>query len=230
MRKEALDLSFLYNMSKPIGSGTVGSYYGDFNAEEIQKIKDKVGLRSHDTGIKVTSFKTDAIGENLSLYFIMPYIEEMTNIKTPKPQMPLTLKTLTEEAVFTQHIKGVHLHKVITDWGARKVAEDITGEHLRYKLRQIGIIWTDAHSGNYMIDPRTSKEKIDNILNPPQPDESFDFSDYVTIVDVGYFKCGKETPPGKKLTLLMQKLEAIQNKRNYGPIYKIINEIENMLK
>lgn len=228
MKKKALDLSFLDNI-KPVGGGIVGTYYGNFNPQEIQAIKDKIGLRSHDTGIKITRNNLYGVNENIALYFIMPYIEANTNIKTPKPQMPLTLKTLSENVVFTQHIKGVHLRTLIPDYSAFLGAEAFTAKAIKQKLQKIGIIWTDAHAGNYLVNPQTARQKADVLKNLPQPDEAYDFSDDITIVDVGYFKCRNNTPPAKKLTILKQKLNSLPNQTPYGIIQDIVFEIDSMI-
>ena len=238
MIKTALDLTEETDSQNYIGSGMVGSFYGDYTEDQRKQIENKIGRIPNNIGIKDfhgTTTTSEIIEENLSLIYIAPYINANTDLNAPVYTGSMSLSGMIANQInITQKMPGIHIFEwfnqyMPNDEFGKSYAIKETRSAIVKKLFNIGVRSNDLHAGNFLVQERVLKEFTkqyqDQFTASEHIDINYDLSEGASLFDFGGFRINRNTPPGQKLTELKNKM----NKDN-RVMAKIIGSINNIVK
>mgnify|MGYP000010467820 CR=1 FL=1 len=238
MVKTALDMSDVFNENNLKGQGAYGEFYSDFSTKDKQIIKGRLGNVSDNIGFKSyhSRFRNADhianIKENLAFIYIAPYIKENTDLNTPLYNGSMSLSgMIINHLVPTQKMSGVFMEEALNEMNNQIIyfgdhqyykIPYITEDAIDKKLESIGVKWFDIHDQNYLLNPNTIKEYIEN--NKKTDQYNYDISKGASLFDFGGFNISASTEPGNKLLILKERLLNKRNQINQS-IIKAINDI-----
>lgn len=242
MMKIALDMTDILEKENELGDGSYGRFYSNFTPEQKQKIKNQLGHFPDNIGIKKFKHKDydpmlgmiSNIKENLTFIYISPYINQKTDLITPVYTGSLPLSAMiTHKISITQKMTGETLNDLcdsilngVTDWTIYNDMEYSVEKNISQKLHNIGVTWTDCHSGNYLINKQVAQDfrewAKDNIISTSM---KFDLSKNASLFDFGLFTITRNSPPGQQLLNLRKQMMARPDNKFTQVIAKAIGEL-----
>ena len=220
MMKVALDISDVEGSFA--GEGVYGEFYTNYNQEEKQKLKQKLGRIPDNVGIKKYTYRNLRINtaENLAVIYIAPYIRQQTSFKTPEFTGNLSLAGMIGNGfIVSQKMPGVNIFTELGRGDLGEKAAAVSRASIEKKLSEIGVINHDMHGNNFFVKP----EKIKIIKEQYEEGEpiEYDLSEGASLFDFGFMKVKKG-----KLQQLKEKLITTSD----STLFKtIIGVIEDML-
>jgi hypothetical protein len=224
--KTALDISDVEGSFA--GEGMYGEFYTNYNQEEKQKLKQKLGRIPDNVGIKKYTYpKADLrinAAENLAVIYIAPYIRQQTSFKTPEFTGNLSLAGMIGNGfIVSQKMPGVNIFTELGRGDLGEKAAAVSRASIEKKLSGIGVINYDMHGNNFFVKP----EKIKIIKEQYEEGEpiEYDLSEGASLFDFGFMKVKKGTPPGQKLQQLKEKLIATSDSKLFKTIIRVIEDM-----
>jgi hypothetical protein len=167
--KTAMDLSFLPESNE---GGVIGTYHSKFDKDTKKKFKKEFGYEPGKLGVK-KFYNLPAefiIEENLTLFYIAPYVQQNTDFLMPQPSSKISFTSLiANKILLSERLEGYKInflcsrqnffsHDVLAE-----IIEDTTTARIVDKLNSIGIFWYDCHKENYLID-KSNAHKIYDLV------------------------------------------------------------------
>lgn len=229
LKKVALDMTDVLTDDNKLGKGLFGNFHSDFSYEDRKKLKNQLGNLPNNVGVKqykINPFEdwtAENIEENLAFIYIAPYISQNTDLLTPVYNGTVSLSTMiTNKINITQKMPGVPLSSIVNELKSIypnivifKLSNAIEDDIIK-KLNNIGVQWPDIHANNYLLNRSTMKEFIQWAKQNPEDFKSghfpFDLSSGASLFDFGMFSITRNSPPGRQLNALRDKMKSQDNK------------------
>ena len=208
--KIAIDLE----IQNQIGRGGFGIYHSNYNKQQLQHIKNRMGLpMQSNMGIKEFhnySSLTTIIKEIVPAILFPKIINKYTDLNAVEISIPSFTWALRNRSMISPRASGVDWqavgseqflsqHPARTDFEFRIFEaiqpyfhSEIDG-FILIELSKIGILWTDRHGGNYMVDAGYSNlisQKITELVGISMENTTINPQDYE----------GEYYQPGRKMS------------------------------
>ena len=172
--KIAIDLE----MQNQIGRGGFGIYHSNYNKQQLQHIKNRMGLpMQSNMGIKefhnYSSLAT-IIQEIIPAILFPKIINKYTSLHAAEMSIPSLSWAIQNKAMVSPKISGVdwmsgNFNFTGFDKIVFEILQNFVDEFILYDMidneltRKAGILWIDIHSGNYMVSKDYAKLINDKI-------------------------------------------------------------------
>ena len=208
--KIAIDLG----MHNPVGSGAFGTYHSNYNKDQLKSVRNKLGIPTQkNTGIKEFAEYIDIdeiIQEIIPAILFPKIINKYTDLNAVEISIPSFTWALRNRSMISPRASGVDWqavgseqflsqHPARTDFEFRIFEaiqpyfhSEIDG-FILIELSKIGILWTDRHGGNYMVDAGYSNlisQKITELVGISMENTTINPQDYE----------GEYYQPGRKMS------------------------------
>lgn len=239
--KKAFDKSFIGDEAKENSqSGVYGTYYNKFSPEDLQKAKNQLGEIGHSPGFKTWNSSSGnkriaMIEENLALIYFAPIINHHTSLSAPVIKSVSLSSILKNNLVVTQNMPGMKINEGVGSYLDNNKINAVACHQITEALKNVGLRWTDCHSGNYFLHPDVLAHALD-IVDPRGgimdnvaifEKHNLDMSNGAAIVDLGGMEIYASSPHISPLLNFKSKIETLRE-----GMYKIyiLEAINNIIK